>query len=142
MKTLFCVFIMLTIAPISAAIGLISFDPKSWGGSFTVQNILAIAFFGIITVPLLVTYLPSLVLTPIIMEKISNYHLFYSLTLWKFIAISIFVGIIGGILILLPCIIMAFSGPTKLIMNWIWAGVISGGVSFTIISLLYRRMGS
>jgi hypothetical protein len=72
MKSLITIIVMPTITPIMAAIGLISFDPSNWGGGLSVGNVVAVAFFGVITLPLWVTYMPSLVIAPIIMRKISQ----------------------------------------------------------------------
>lgn len=138
MKTTLCLLLLLTILPVLAATALIAFDPKMWGGSFTLKNILGLAFFGLVTVPLWVTYIPTLFIVPWIMGKFCNYHLFYSLPIWKLIVISSISGMILGILILSPCIFMAFSSSTKLVLNWIFAGVVSGSVTFSIIALMYR----
>ncbi len=142
MKTLICIILMLTVAPIVVATGLVCLDPKNWGGSPNLQNILAVTFFGLITIPLWITYLPSLILTPMIMEKISSHQLFYSMSLWKFIFISLMCGTICGVLILSPIIIAALSDPINIILNWIWVGAISGALTLTIISIVYRKMGS
>ena len=56
--------------PIIASLTLVSFNPERWGGSMSLQNILMIAFFGVITVPLWITYIPSIIMVPIFMKKI------------------------------------------------------------------------
>lgn len=141
MKPLISIIMMLTIAPLIAATGLISFNPENWGGSFSFKNIFSVAIFGIATVPLWITYLPSLIIAPLFMGKISGHHLFYSMPYWKFIAMSVLFGTICGIIILSPCIIMAVSESAMLVLNWAWAGVISGAITFTLISMSYRLIG-
>lgn len=133
---------MLTITPLVAATGLISFDPENWGGSFSLKSIFAVAIFGVLATPLWFTYIPSLILTPIMMEKISNHQLFYTIPYWKFIGTALICGTLCGIVVLSPCIIMVLPESTKLILNWLWAGAISGAVTLTLISLIYRKMGS
>lgn len=142
MKTTLCLVLLFTVLPILAAAGLISFDPNIWGGSFTLRNILGLAFFGIATVPLWLTYIPTLIVTPWVMGKLSNYHLFYSIPLWKFILISFFSGMVCGIFILSPCIFMASSSSIKLVLNWAFAGAVSGSMTFTIIAFIYRATGA
>ncbi len=138
MKHFFCIVIMLTIMPVTAAIGLVVFDPKNWGGPPTIQNILMMALFGLISVPLWITYIPSLLATPSIMNDISANILFHSIPVWKFIALSLTIGAIVGILILSPSIYMSRES-LKLMLNWAWAGAFSGSITFTIISLIYRK---
>ena len=57
MKAVLTIIIMLTIAPIVSAIGLISFNPNNWGGELSILSVLGTAFFGIISVPLWFTYM-------------------------------------------------------------------------------------
>jgi hypothetical protein len=129
---------MLTITPIAAVYGLVSFDPSNWGGEPTLIGIIGMAMFGLITVQVWITYIPSLILTPIIMRKLSDKEIFYTMPIWKFFGISILVGIVAGIFILLPCILLSVHESLKLILNWTWAGVVAGSVTFPIIASIYR----
>lgn len=146
MKALLTIIVMITITPIMATIGLISFDPSNWGGGLSVGNVLTSAFFGVITLPLWITYIPSLVIAPIVMSQISKSNRYQELSFNKLICLSIPSGAIIGIIILSPLIIMAFENNTssnsetiKLVSNWVFAGALSGAVSLPIITLIYRR---
>ncbi len=129
---------MIVVMPLIAAFALVSFDPERWGGSFSIQNILMIAFFGMITIPLWITYIPSLFIVPMIMHKLSTYDSFHSISIWKFIVFSLIGGGGLGIFILFPCIIISLSDSYKLLLNWLIAGVSSGAITLTLISFLYR----
>jgi hypothetical protein len=61
-KTVCCILIMLTIMPIGTVYGLVSFDPETWGGEPTPIRILGMAIFGLITVQVWITYIPSLII--------------------------------------------------------------------------------
>lgn len=137
MKHLYCIFIMLTVMPITAAFGLISFDPENWGGQLTITNVLMVALFGLLSVPLWITFLPALLATPSIMKEIASNTLFHTIPILKFISISFFLGALVGILILSPTIFMSRES-IKLMANWVWAGAFSGAITYTTIALLYR----
>jgi hypothetical protein len=62
------VLIMLTIAPFSAVIGMVLSDPELWESSMNLETLLVFSMFGIITVPLWITYLPMTILSPFIMK--------------------------------------------------------------------------
>ena len=131
-KSLICIILMLTVSPIVTVIGLISFEPNNFGDRLTIQNILVMAGFGLITVPLWITYIPALVLAPFAMKKLARKQYFHDLPIWKFISISFIVGAVVGIIILLP--LMA----SKNFLTWARAGAISGAITFTLIAVVYR----
>ncbi|MEN8232935.1 MAG: hypothetical protein ABFR35_09690 [Thermodesulfobacteriota bacterium] len=138
MKVIISIIIMLTVMPVSATTGLVLFDPYNWGGPPTIQSILGMSFFGLISVPLWVTYIPSLILTPIIMSKLNRNSSFYDKSRWMFFCLSLGYGSLVGVFILSPAILMALSESFMLALNWTWAGVISGTITFTTIAFLYR----
>ena len=129
---------MLTIAPILAATGLLSYDPSRWGGELNLMNIIGLAIFGSISVPLWFTYIPSLIFTPIILKRLSEKDKFYTIPLWRFYIFSIFCGCVGGIFVLLPAILLSGPKSIDMALNWIWSGFIAGGITFPILSSLYR----
>ena len=146
MKAMFTIIVMLTVTPIVSAIGLISFDPSNWGGELSIQSVIATAFFGLITVPLWFTFIPSLIIAPSIMSKLSHTNKFQALSLQSLIGLSLFYGALVGIIILSPPIIIVLTDSSlssaetiKLMLNWAWAGALSGAVTLLIISLIYRR---
>ncbi|MDH3349871.1 MAG: hypothetical protein OEM02_17420 [Desulfobulbaceae bacterium] len=138
MKTILCVIIMLTITPIAAVTGLISYDPSRWGGEMKIENILVMAVFGLITVQVWLTYIPALIFTPIIMKRLSGKEVFHTIPRWKFYLNSILYGAGAGIFILLPCVLLSVGHSLDITLNWLWAGCVAGGITFPIISTLYR----
>jgi hypothetical protein len=130
---------MLTVMPVVASAGMILFDPERWGGSFSLSNVLMMAVFGVLTVPVWITYLPSLVAVPIVMGKLSSSAMFTSVSLPVLLSIAFFVGAVVGVFILSPVVIMVRES-LRLMMNWICAGAISGAITFVIVSLLYRKL--
>lgn len=137
-RTVCCISIMLTITPIATVYGLVSFDPENWGGEPTLMGILGMAIFGLITVQVWITYIPSLILTPIVMNRLSNKNKFYEIQKWKFFVISAIGGSMVGIFIVLPCILLSVSGSLKIIVNWAYAGLVGGGITYPIIASIYR----
>ncbi len=129
---------MLTVTPIAAVTGLISYDPSRWGGEMKIENILVMAVFGLITVQTWFTYIPALIFAPIIMNRLSKKESFYTIPRWKFYLNSILYGALAGIFILLPVILLAVGESLDITLNWIWAGIVSGAITSPIVSTLYR----
>lgn len=138
MKAILCVMIMLTITPIAAVTGLISYAPSRWGGEMKIENILFMAMFGLITVQVWFTYIPALIFTPIIMKHLSDKKIFHTISKWKFYLNSILYGAVAGIFILLPCILLSAGDSLDITLNWLWAGIVAGVITFPIITSLYR----
>ena len=138
MKEITSIIILLTITPVTAVTGLVTFDPNNWGGKPTIINIIVMAFFGLITVKGWVTYIPTLILTPVMMKRISKKPNFHSMPILKFIRIAVLSGMAAGVFILLPYIGSAATVNGKLFINWLWAGVLSGATTYLIIALIYR----
>jgi hypothetical protein len=97
---------MLTVTPIMGATGIYLYDTKSFGDSSIIGSILIMAVFGLITVQVWVTYLPAIIFTPVVLEKISRKESFYKIQYWKFLCVSILGGIGVGVFIMLPFIIL------------------------------------
>lgn len=138
-KTFICILLMLTVAPFTATFALVHFDPSNWGGSTSIKTILEMSIFGLITVPLWLTWIPALIVTPMYMRKVSTNPDFHSNQIGKFIAMAMFRGAIGGILVLAPAWILTLAEPIKLTLNWIFAGVVSGVITGVAISFTYRN---
>ena len=138
MNTALSTLTMLVVAPIAAVTTLVLYQPDRWGGTPTVSTILVMAFFGLITVPLWLTYIPALVATPFIMRRLASRPAFASVPLPTFIFVSALAGALGGVCILSPAILMATSDSRDLVLNWLCAGAVAGAISFPIITALYR----
>ena len=129
---------MLTVAPIIAATGLLLYDPSRWGGEINLINIIGLTLFGLISRPLWFSYIPVLIFTPIIFKRFSEKEKFYTITKKKFYSISIFYGCIVGVFVMLPLIVIAAPKSIDVSLNWLWSGVVAGGITLSIISSLYR----
>ncbi len=129
---------MLTIAPLVAVITLSILSPAEFGGGPSIQNVLGMYFFAIITVPMWITYIPSIILSPIMMRKIDKRKSFHELAIIKLILISVPVGALCGMLIFLPILLAVLADSSPLMSTWVLAGAISGSISLTLIVLMYR----
>jgi len=138
-KAFICIFLMLTVAPFTATFALVHFDPSNWGGSTSIKTILEMSIFGLITVPLWLTYIPALIVTPIYMQKLATKTNFHTSSIGEFTATAIIRGAIGGVIVLAPAWIMTLTEPIKLTLNWLFAGVVSGVITGTAISFTYRN---
>lgn len=98
--------------------------------------ILGMSFFGLITAPLWPTYIPALALTPIVMRWVSQIRLFNSLPRAVVLSISFVLGVIAGVGVI--SIIVPWHESADLVLNWVVAGGVSGGVTLTVISFIFR----
>jgi hypothetical protein len=128
---------MLTIAPFSAVIGMVLSDPELWESSMNLETLLVFSMFGIITVPLWITYLPMTILSPFIMKYLSSQDRFYSLPIPILIALSLMFGAILGVVMISPLFILNFE-KNGLELIWVVAGASSGATTLTLLTLLYR----
>ena len=79
------------------------------------------------------------------MTKLSYLNKFHNLPLKKLISLSLFRGALVGIFILSPSILLVLADSTlsiaetiKLVTNW--AGALSGSITFTVITIMYKRL--
>ena len=135
--TLISVLIMLTIAPLLAIVTLMFSISADFGETFDIQSILVMYMFAMITIPLWLTYLPSIILTPIIMNRISKKTKFHSIPIIFLATLSMIIGAFVGIMIISPLLIASKSEPNEII-SWILSGVVSGSITLTIVVLIYR----
>jgi hypothetical protein len=136
MKPLLSLITMVTVSPVMAVATLVFWNPQRWGGSIDPLSIVGMTVFGLFTVPLWPTYIPALVITPFAMHWIAGSQYFKNLPLELILGISFFVGVIAGIGVI--SILVPWHLSLDLILNWVVAGAVSGGVTLTIISLVYR----
>ncbi len=138
-KHFICIIVLLISMPITSAVGLLIFGPENWGGKLTVINVVGLSLFGLLSVPLWLTFIPTLIATPVIMSRLVVNDIFHTLPVWKFILFFIGFGALAGTIILFPSIYLCFSkGSYAILFNWLGAGVFSGSITFTIVALLYR----
>ena len=137
-KEIISILIMIIIAPMIVVIALSILSPAEFGGGPKIKNILAMYVFALITVPMWVTYIPSIILTPIIMRRIDKQKEFHELPIRKIILLSAPIGALCGVLILLPVLLPVLIGSSPLLSSWVLAGVVSGSITLTLIALVYR----
>ena len=138
MKALLSVMAMLTVSPVLAVTALVYSHPDRWRESGNLVSILAMSVFGVLTTPLWPTYIPAIVSCPFIMRRIATYRTFKSLPLPAILGISLLVGASAGICVMGPAIVLSLQDSGGLPLDWVWAGALSGGLTLTVISLIYR----
>jgi len=123
-----CVVLMLTVSPVTTVISL----DLILGITPTIEGVLWMAVFGLFTIPLWITYIPALVITPFAMKKLAGRNYFYDAPMWKFISISVVVGSLLGAIVLSPMM------DSTNFLNWSLSGCISGSITLTLIAIVYR----
>ena len=131
---------MLVVAPLVAATTLVCWQPDRWGGSVNPLAIAMIAFFGVISVPLWPTYIPAVIITPLIMKRVSAHRAFLRLPLPVLVGLSLLVGALAGSCVIMRAVLMASMDSTgsDLVLNWLTTGAVSGAVTLALISLIHR----
>jgi hypothetical protein len=127
---------MVTVAPVAAVATLVFWNPERWGGSVNPLAILAMSVFGLFTVPLWPTYIPAVAATPFIMRRVARLPSFRSWPLAVVLGISFVLGVIAGVAVI--SIIVPWRESSDLVLNWVAAGGVSGGVTLAIISFIFR----
>jgi hypothetical protein len=139
--TIGSMIMMLTVAPLCAATTLVCWHPDRWGGGGT-EAFLAIpviAAYGLITVPLWPTYIPALILKPLVMRRAARWPGFGSMPLPLLVVFSTLIGGAAGIGVFARVILMAMNDAGSLSVDWIAAGAVSGAITLTCICLVQRH---
>lgn len=129
---------MIIIAPLVAIITLALFNPDEFGGHPNIQSIFFMYAFAMITVALWITYIPSIILAPIVKRNIQKIVFFQKIQTLYLILSAVIVGAFLGIVILFPVIFLVIEESVRLILGWNLAGGISGAVSLLLIVMFYR----
>jgi hypothetical protein len=138
LRTFLCVAVILFIAPLITVTVLVCHHPERWGGSINPLNILIMSVFGLLTVKLWPTYIPAVVITPLFMRWLANKSAFISSPLPLILGSALLVGAIAGVGVLSYVVLISLKDSTELAFSWALAGAISGGLTLTIICLIYR----
>jgi len=139
-RTVISVILMLTVAPLVACSTLVCLEPSRSGGSINPIAIVVTALFGLITVPLWLTYIPALVLTPMLMARVARTQRFRTMRLSVLVVLSLVVGAMAGALVLSPLVLMSLiSREPMLAISWATAGTSAGSITLCLICLIYRR---
>ena len=107
-----------------------------WAASIALWAILVMSVFGLCTTPLWPTYIPAVAATPFIMRRVAGSEHFRSWPLPIVLGISFLVGILAGIGVI--SIMLPWQESLDLVLNWVAAGGVSGGVTLAIISAIFR----
>ena len=137
-RSLISVILMLTLSPILAVTTLVCSHPERWGGSRDPLSILVMSAFGLITIPLWLTYIPAIIITPLVMRRIAVRPDFRALPLPVTLTVALLVGAIAGICVVILPVIMSLSDSLSLAFNWASAGAVSGAVTLALITMIYR----
>jgi len=137
-KASISVLLMLGVAPIAAVITLVFGDPERWSESQHPLRMLGMAFFGLFTTPLWPTYIPAIILTPLLMHKLSQKELFWSMPVAIVLTVALLTGALMGVCVMMPIILMELEGNPK---SWVMAGAVSGSVTLGLVSIVYRSGG-
>lgn len=140
-KAAISVFLMLSVAPVVAVSTLVFGDPGRWSGSQHPLAILVMAFFGLFTTPLWPTYIPALILTPIIMHKFARKGIFRRIPLPVLLLLAVVIGSITGVCVMFPLILMERAYSSGNPANWAMAGAVAGAATLLLITILYRLDG-
>ena len=136
LKPLWSFLTMVTVSPVVAVTTLVCWNPERWGGSLNPLAILVMSVFGLCTTPLWPTYIPAVAATPFIMRRVAGSEHFRSWPLPIVLGISFLVGIMAGIGVI--SIMLPWQESLDLVLNWVAAGGVSGGVTLAIISAIFR----
>ena len=131
---------MLTVAPLVAVATLVCCDPQRWGGSLNPLAIVVMALFGIFTAPLWLTYIPALIITPLLMKRVSTSLAFHRAPLPVVLGLSAVVGALAGVCVMLRLVLMVLRDSSGYgeAFTFASAGAVAGAVSLSLICLLYR----
>jgi hypothetical protein len=134
MRRWFSIVAMLTIAPVVAATTLNCFYPESFGGLLNPLSIAGMAIFGLVTVPLWPTYIPSIILVSWLMNRISVVQALMRIPLPVLIGLSVLIGSLGGMLVMMPVVVQSQCNA----LGWIMAGTVSGAITLPAICIVHR----
>jgi hypothetical protein len=140
MKAILSVLAMLIVAPLVAVTTLVCWQPERWGGSLNPLAIAVMALFGLLTVPLWPTYIPALIITPLLMNWISAQRAFARLSLPVLLGLSLSVGAVAGLCVMIRLFLMALNDAPDYhqALPLAGAGAVSGAITLTLICLVYR----
>jgi len=93
--------------------------------------------FGLFTTPLWPTYIPSLIITPILMNVIARSKKFRTMPLSLLVGISFVIGAMVGPLVLIRMVLISLDEP-KFATRWAVAGALAGAITLIVIVLVYR----
>jgi hypothetical protein len=133
---------MLTVAPTVATMTLSCLHLHGIGDLNPLKIVGFALFalpFALITPQLWPTYIPAIIFTPILMKWISRRPGFSTTPLIKFLLCSFLVGALAGVGVMSVMIAMEIKVLPNEATDWVWMGISSGGITLTLIALIYRK---
>jgi len=134
------IVLMVTLAPFTTVTALVLYDPNRWGGPPTLGSLIVMSIFAVITIPMWITYIPAIVITPILMNAIARHKAFVRLPIIGLALLALPLGALAGIVILSPGWMRTLSDTVDLTINWMFAGAASGAITFTMITIIYKTL--
>jgi hypothetical protein len=88
------------------------------------------------------TYIPALIVAPLLMRWISARRSFRQFSLQRLFTLSVSAGGAGGMCVVLPMVLEALDQGGYWVFPLLFAGAASGAITLTMLCLLYRRLDS
>jgi membrane-associated HD superfamily phosphohydrolase len=134
------VLLMLSVAPFVVVTTFVFIAPEEFVGvgMKELDKLIIMTLFGLITVPVWFTYIPMIILAPLIMKRIRHQQWFLSLPIPALFVFSVTFGALCGIGVLVYPIYMSVLDSMSLALSWAVAGAISGAVTLSVITAFYR----
>jgi hypothetical protein len=130
---------MLTIAPLIAVTLLLCCMPTERSKLLYPIAVATYVFEGIRG--LWATYIPALIIVPLLMRRASTRRAFHQLSLVRLLRLAVLVGAIGGACVAIPhsvWLLIDEPGNYDLVLLGLSACAVSGAVTLTLICLLYK----
>jgi hypothetical protein len=131
---------MLTIAPVVAVATLLCCTPTGRSDLLYPIAVASYVFRGIAIN--WATYIPALIIVPVLMTWISARRSFRRFSLQLLLTLSVSAGAAGGMCVALPMVLEALDQGGGWVLPVLFAGAASGAITLTLICLIYRRLDS
>jgi len=133
------VIAMLTISPLIAVTFWVGCTPPVRS---QLRDPITVASYVFVSIRLLwVTYLPALVIVPLLMSRVSTRRTFQQLSLARLLTRAVAIGAVGGACVIVPRTVLALFDSTEHPPSWLLAlgaCAVSGAVTLPLVCLFYR----
>jgi hypothetical protein len=142
-RAVLSIITMLAVAPVVAIVTMVCLHPSQWDAKFNPLSIIGFVIFAfpfaLMTPQLWPTYFPAIMFIPLVMKYIALRPGFSATPLKTFVACSFLIGALAGVGVMSLLIVLALKENPSEAVDWVWMGIVSGGITFTLITLLYRQ---
>ena len=140
-QTLVCLALMVGLAPIASSLTMLVLAPAHWGQSSPLA-VLTMAVFGLFTPLLWTTYVPTLIITPLLLNAADKKGIFRTMRP-SVLLTGFLIGAIAGMLVMLPLVFVTLrDNEPALARDWAISGGVAGSVTLTLTVFVYHRMSS